>query len=105
MVIKLDAQDHKILAELTRNARVPIAELARRVGLSVGDEAVLRQLIDETLQIQEAAAKEITVTPQEIDQSFARVAKNFDGRTPEQSNLAEMDRLWDAAKAAEKPAW
>ena len=34
MVIKLDAQDHKILAELTRNARVPIAELARRVGLS-----------------------------------------------------------------------
>ena len=37
MVIKLDAQDHKILAELTRNARVPIAELARRVGLSVGD--------------------------------------------------------------------
>ena len=25
-----------------------------------------------------------------------------DGRTPEQSNLAEMDALWDAAKAAEK---
>lgn len=34
MVIRLDAQDHKILAELTRNARLPIAELARRVGLS-----------------------------------------------------------------------
>ena len=27
------------------------------------------------------------------------------GRTPEQSTLEEMDRLWDAAKAAEKPAW
>ena len=25
-----------------------------------------------------------------------------DGRTPEQSDLAEMDALWDAAKAAEK---
>ena len=30
----LDTQDRKILAELTQNARIPIAELARRVGLS-----------------------------------------------------------------------
>ena len=30
----------------------------------------------------------------------AELAKN--GRTPEQSNLAEMDGLWDAAKAAER---
>ena len=28
-----------------------------------------------------------------------------EGRSPAQSDLAEMDRLWDAAKAAEKPAW
>lgn len=34
MTVKLDAQDRKILAELTRNARIPIAELARKVGLS-----------------------------------------------------------------------
>ena len=34
MDVKLDTLDRKILAELTRNARVPIAELARRVGLS-----------------------------------------------------------------------
>ncbi len=38
---------------------------------------VLRQLIDETLQIQEAKHNDITVTPQEIEQSFARVARNF----------------------------
>ncbi|RMC23153.1 Lrp/AsnC family transcriptional regulator, partial [Paracoccus siganidrum] len=31
---ELDAQDRRILAELTENARIPIAELARRVGLS-----------------------------------------------------------------------
>ncbi|QUS36174.1 Lrp/AsnC family transcriptional regulator [Falsirhodobacter algicola] len=31
---KLDGYDRKILAELTRNARIPIAELARSVGLS-----------------------------------------------------------------------
>ena len=34
MNVKLDALDRKILAELTRNARIPIAELARKVGLS-----------------------------------------------------------------------
>jgi peptidyl-prolyl cis-trans isomerase SurA len=38
---------------------------------------VLRNLIDETLQIQEAKANEITITPDEIDQAFARVASNF----------------------------
>ncbi len=30
----LDSIDHKILAELQRNARLPFAELGRRVGLS-----------------------------------------------------------------------
>ena len=38
---------------------------------------VLRNLIDETLQIQEAKANEITITPDEIDQTFNRVAGNF----------------------------
>ncbi|WP_213980120.1 peptidylprolyl isomerase [Sphingomonas sp. dw_22] len=45
--------------------------------------AMLRQLIDETLQIQEAKANEITVEPKEIEQGFGRVARNF-GRTPEE---------------------
>lgn len=39
---------------------------------------VLRQLIDETLQIQEAKAQEITVDPKEIDASFGRVARNYE---------------------------
>ncbi len=34
MHAKLDALDRKILAELTENESLPIAELARRVGLS-----------------------------------------------------------------------
>ncbi len=45
--------------------------------------AMLRQLIDETLQIQEAKANEITVEPKEIEQGFGRVSKNFN-RTPEE---------------------
>ncbi len=42
---------------------------------------VLRQLIDETLQIQEAKANDIAATSDEIGQSFDRVAKNF-GKSP-----------------------
>ena len=38
---------------------------------------VLRGLIDEVLQIQEAKTNDITVTPAEIDQALVRVAKNF----------------------------
>lgn len=39
---------------------------------------VLRNLIDETLQIQEAAAQEITITKEEIDQRYqALAAQNF----------------------------
>ncbi|EQA99040.1 peptidylprolyl isomerase [Sphingobium baderi] len=38
---------------------------------------VLRNLIDETLQIQEAAANDIRVPKEEIDQSYERVAANF----------------------------
>ncbi|UZK66547.1 peptidylprolyl isomerase [Sphingomonas sp. M1-B02] len=44
---------------------------------------VLRQLIDEALQIQEAKANEITVDPKEIDSGFNRVARNFQ-KSPEQ---------------------
>jgi len=42
---------------------------------------VLRNLIDETLQIQEAAAQKIDISKEEIDQTFVRVASNFK-RTP-----------------------
>ncbi|HWL46403.1 MAG TPA: peptidylprolyl isomerase [Sphingomonadaceae bacterium] len=42
---------------------------------------VLRNLIDETLQIQEAKAQDITISKEEIDQTFQRVSNNFK-RTP-----------------------
>ncbi|MDG2532721.1 peptidylprolyl isomerase [Sphingomonas sp. HITSZ_GF] len=44
---------------------------------------ILRQLIDETLQIQEAKANEITVDAKEIDGSFGAVARRLQ-KTPEQ---------------------
>lgn len=42
---------------------------------------MLRQLIDETLQVQEAVANEIKVTPAELEQSFNGVARKF-GKSP-----------------------
>ncbi|WP_294280955.1 peptidylprolyl isomerase [uncultured Sphingomonas sp.] len=42
---------------------------------------ILRQLIDETLQIQEAKTADITVSADEINQAFARFSKQF-GKTP-----------------------
>jgi peptidyl-prolyl cis-trans isomerase SurA len=45
--------------------------------------AMVRQLIDETLQIQEAKSNKITVEPKEIETSFARVGARL-GHTPEQ---------------------
>ena len=44
---------------------------------------VLSNLIDETLEIQEAAANKITIDKSEIDSSFARIARQFK-RTPEE---------------------
>ncbi len=48
-------------------------------------QQVMRNLIDETLQIQEAKSNKIEVTKEEIETSYARVSKNFK-RTPEQMN-------------------
>lgn len=42
---------------------------------------VLRGLIDEALQIQQAKTEDITVTSGELDQAYAKVAGNF-GKTP-----------------------
>ncbi|KQX20026.1 peptidylprolyl isomerase [Sphingomonas sp. Root50] len=38
---------------------------------------VLRNLIDETLQIQEATAQKVEVSPEEVQQTYDRVATNF----------------------------
>ena len=43
---------------------------------------VLRNLIDEVLQIQEAKANKIEVTDQDVDRTYTRVAQNFK-RTPD----------------------
>ena len=68
--------------------RVALVATANNAKLSDQDRErlrvqVLRQLIDETLQIQQAKTADIMITKAELDQAYAGVAKNFN-RTPAQ---------------------
>jgi peptidyl-prolyl cis-trans isomerase SurA len=56
---------------------VPEAEI-QRLRLQV-----LRNLIDETLQIQEATAQEMTVTPEEVNETYSRLANDRFNRSVE----------------------
>lgn len=71
IITKTDVDQRLALIVLANGGKVPDEELAR-LRLQV-----LRNLIDETLQIQEAAANDIIVQKQELEESFARVASNF----------------------------
>ncbi|WP_250890867.1 peptidylprolyl isomerase [Sphingobium nicotianae] len=72
----------EVITETDIEQRLALVVLAN--GGKVSDEErnrlrlqVLRNLIDETLQIQAAAAKDIKVSKEELDENFARVASNF----------------------------
>ncbi|MDQ4419738.1 peptidylprolyl isomerase [Sphingobium sp. DEHP117] len=71
IITKTDVDQRMALIVLANGGKLADEELAR-LRLQV-----LRNLIDETLQIQEAAANDITVTKPELEESFARVAANF----------------------------
>ena len=65
--------DERVGLILAANPGAPVSPADRdRLKLQV-----LRQLIDETLQIQEAKAAEITITKPELDQSFVQVSRRF----------------------------
>jgi peptidyl-prolyl cis-trans isomerase SurA len=67
--------DHRLaLIVAANNNKLPDEELARFRA------QIVTNLIDETLQIQEAAANEIKVTDEEVDQYFNRVAQQNFGR-------------------------
>jgi peptidyl-prolyl cis-trans isomerase SurA len=68
--------------------RVNLIIAANQLKLSPEDQGrlrlqVLRSLIDETLQIQQAKTIEVEVTKDEIDQSFARVSQQFGKSVPD----------------------
>ncbi|MFZ2997513.1 foldase protein PrsA [Sphingobium sp.] len=64
--------DQRLALIITANGGKVEAEEKERLRVQV-----LRNLIDETLQIQEAAANDIKVDKAEVEQSYERVASNF----------------------------
>lgn len=85
-----------------------------RVEIAAGDKAKAREELGDLLFVIANLARKLDVEPEDaLRAANAKFVRRFgfieaelaqDGRTPEQSTLEEMDRLWDAAKVAEKPA-
>ena len=71
IITDTDIDQRLALVQVANQGRIQGEEL-ERVRLQV-----LRNLIDETLQIQAAKAKDIEIESDEIDQTFARIAGNF----------------------------
>ena len=83
-----------------------------KVEIAAGDKAKAREELGDLLFVCANLARKLDVEPEDaLRATNAKFARRFafieaelarDGRTPEQSDLAEMDGLWNAAKAAEK---
>jgi MazG family protein len=87
-----------------------VAEL--RAEIAAGDLAKAREEVGDLLFVVANLARKLEVEPEDaLRATNAKFVRRFefieaalarDGRTPDQSDLAEMDALWDAAKAAER---
>ena len=87
-----------------------IAEL--RVEIAAGEADLARQELGDVLFVMANLARWLEVEPEDALRSAnAKFVRRFRyietalaerGKTPEESDLAEMDALWDAAKVAER---
>lgn len=83
-----------------------------RVEIAAGDLDKAREEMGDLLFVVANLARKLGVEPEDaLRGANAKFVRRFgfieaelarDGRTPDQSDLAEMDGLWDAAKAVEK---
>lgn len=83
-----------------------------KAEIVAGDLEKAREELGDLLFVMANLARKLGVEPEDaLRGANAKFARRFafieaklakDGRTPEQSDLAEMDGLWDAAKAAER---
>lgn len=90
--------------------REELAEL--EVEIDLGDKAKAREELGDLMFVVANLARKLDVDPEDALRSAnAKFARRFgfiekslleQGRTPDQSDLTEMDILWDRAKAAEK---
>jgi MazG family protein len=96
--------------EMLAKLREELAEL--EVEISAGDLAKAREELGDLLFVCANLARKLEVEPEDaVRAANAKFARRFAfieralaerGSSPERSNLAEMDALWDEAKAEEK---
>jgi tetrapyrrole methylase family protein/MazG family protein/ATP diphosphatase len=96
--------------EVLDKLREELAEL--EVEIDAANQAEAREELGDLLFVVANLARKLDVEPEDALRSAnAKFARRFafieralaaKGSSPEQSDLAEMDALWDAAKAAEK---
>jgi MazG family protein len=99
-------------AEVLDKLDEEIAEL--KVEVAAGDKEKLRGELGDVLFVIANLARELDIEPEDaLRATNAKFVRRFSfieealaerGKTPDQSDLAEMDALWDAAKAAERSA-
>ena len=97
-------------AEVLDKLDEEVAEL--KAEIAAGDLDKARGELGDLLFVMANLARKLGVEPEDaLRGTNAKFVRRFafieaelakTGRTPEQSNLAEMDGLWDAAKAAER---
>jgi len=97
-------------AEVIAKLHEELGEL--EVEIAAGDHAKARAELGDLLFVVANLARKLDVEPEDaLRATNAKFIRRFghieselarDGRTPAQSDLAEMDRLWDEAKAAER---
>jgi ATP diphosphatase len=83
-----------------------------KVEIDAGDQAKAREEFGDLLFVMANLARKLDIEPEDaLRAANAKFVRRFNyieeslkasGRSPEQSDLAEMDALWDAAKAAER---
>ena len=99
-------------SEVIDKLREELAEL--EVEIAAGDQAKAREELGDLLFVCANLARKLDVEPEDaLRAANAKFIRRFncieaalagDGRSPHQSDLEEMDGLWNAAKAAERAA-
>jgi peptidyl-prolyl cis-trans isomerase SurA len=89
IITRTDVEQRLALIVQASGGKIPPEEMERL------RRQVLRNLIDEALEIQEAEGNKIEITPEQINESFARVARNFK-RSPEEM-AAYLDQIGSSA--------
>ena len=114
--VKLSARAARVgfvwstLGQVMEKLREEVAELESEVA--AGDKAAIRDELGDVLFVCANIARTLDIDPEgalrgtnaKFVRRFGHIEKRLaeDGRTPAQSDLAEMDGLWDEARAADR---